>query len=216
MTTLTQQYKLVAPAVFPYYCTLYVQDESYANIQSGVAAVAVPDNGSQLLHIYAANYSPAPIYYASQVFIQFDTSAIGAGDSAVLKMGMAIAGAIQSAHPSGKIHVYAYDWGSEVTMDDWQTPTDLAGLTLVATVDYGDISTGDYVVNTFDDVALLSNINFGGFSRFLLVIKDFVDEVTPDDYDYVNLDLGTPFYQRDATGGLEVTYDEVAVSAGGD
>jgi hypothetical protein len=72
-------------------------------------------------------------YGVGVLFLEFDTSAIGPGDDITgISLELNNAGRFYGADDFD-FEVYAYDWGDgEISVDDWLTPDDLAGMTLVA------------------------------------------------------------------------------------
>lgn len=134
---------------------------------------------------------PPDSYFINQAGIEFNTSGLAGVTDAQLRVQI-------SADVSDTdfiVNVYAYDWGTTLTSADWRTDTQLAALTLVATLDTSTIGSlvGHQGHRGFIPVgsALTSAINTTGETRFLLASSRNVSATAPTQGESLELALGS-------------------------
>jgi len=106
-----------------------------------------------------------PNYYIDQIFLSFDTSAIGTDD--ISAVALDLYGRADNSTTDDTVEVAAFDWGATVTTADWQDGTELAALTVLATMPMLGFSLVAY--NTFTNTgSMIAAINRTGTTRFVL------------------------------------------------
>jgi len=115
-------------------------------------------------------------YDVYEGFLIFDTSAVGT--DAVSVATLELYGVADSSDTDFTINAYGLTWTAALSTSDWQTDSDLGGLTTHATFATSGFSTSGY--NTFtSNASLLTHINGSGDTSFCLASQETEDASAP-------------------------------------
>jgi hypothetical protein len=142
---------------------------SYNSVRGGNALTAT----ASAQH-YAGQHNLSGTFYLYEAFLDFDTSSVvGTISSVVLK----VYGYSLAIDNSYTLEARLYPFGTSLTTADWVPGSDMSGDTLLATLASGSFSVGAY--NSFTDVALVSNINQAGSTRFYIATDRMRTSTSP-------------------------------------
>lgn len=151
-------------------------NNAYATMQAGsnMSAAAPFGSGAQVGQVYDTSFTRD--YEGYQYFLEFDTSTLPDGatiNSVALKI-----------YPFTKdngytLEVRGYDAGTSLTTADWQTPSALGALTLLASIATASLSTGALNTITENGSNFRSYINTTGKTRVVLNLAEFRTSAAP-------------------------------------
>jgi hypothetical protein len=142
---------------------------SYNSVRGGNALTAT----ASAQH-YAGQHNLSGTFYLYEAFLDFDTSTVvGTISSVVLK----VYGYSLAIDNSYTLEARLYPFGTSLTTADWVPGSDMSGDTLLASLASGSFSVGAY--NSFTDVALVSNINQAGSTRFYIATDRMRTSTSP-------------------------------------
>lgn len=147
----------------------------------------------------------APTYYLNELGLPFDTSALGAG-ATISSAVLALYGKADGSTTDFTIECAAYDFGAAIDTGDWQDGTELAALTIVATLSTAGFSTSGY--NNFSDSGpgLASVINKTGTTRLFLWHPKIRTGVAPTGSEYVDVWSANEAQTGERRPQLTITY----------
>lgn len=149
---------------------------SYAVAKAGTGSFAVDNSGT--LALIGQYYDGVSKYECIHDYVSFDTSSINDADTVTIATLSiwAIYGAPPTAHT---LRARTYDWGNTLTSGDWQTPSQAAANTLLATFASASTVAGAYCVFT-SEAALLTATGMKTGTVYMIVVSSrFESETTP-------------------------------------
>jgi hypothetical protein len=119
-----------------------------------------------------------PNFQGFQFFLDFDTSSIPDTD-VISSVTLSMVGDVNNSTQDFVTEVYTYDFSTTVTSADWQNPTQIGALTLVASRNSSAfVGSSTYEAFT-SEAAFLTEINKTGSTRLLVTSDRFRTSTTP-------------------------------------
>lgn len=124
-------------------------------------------------------------YLIQQIFLDFDTSAIGDTD-VVSQVDLALYGKQNTSTTDFTLTALSFDWSSGgVTTADWRTPAQLLALTTLATLSTSGFTTSGYNTLTSAGAAFNSWVNLTGTSYLMVASSQNISSTAPTNDSYV-------------------------------
>lgn len=183
-------------------------DNTWATVYNATSAEYVDPVGQTSLELGASYF--APTYYADQIGLAFDTSALGSG-ATVSGTVLALYGSADSSTIDFTMEVAAYDFGATYDAADWRSRSQLGSLTIACSRSSSGWTTAGYNDFTESGTVLSDALAKTGTTR-LVVWPQALRTGTPTGSSFLDFWSADEDQSGERRPRLTITYTEAGVT----